>query len=306
VARKKTYVHFTRHALEGEDICTECGDNVLPHKAFDEEGGTPVYPTMWDRENLMQKREDLEADPDSGLDTWYCQWGVIRRNPAGSRFKAEWFVRNPVPKSVRGMRGFVTGDSAWKDTSTPGTGDYSWFWEVAQDRSGVTWVLDAFRTRTMTAKEGADAIVSMMQDLRRRGCSSTLVYQKAGETTWPSDVMAECNRQRIPYVEIPITVAGKTKFDRGLRMAGPAERGQIVFTHGVTEPLFKVFIDEIIHAPRWPHDDGWDGLANVFDPKVRARVSGEKNVQPYVINPLIAEGEEHPTMPSRSRYCGAF
>jgi hypothetical protein len=309
VMRTRSYRHYIRHCFEAVGtLCTECPETVEPHWAFDEEDGSALYPKMWDRDELISKREDLEADPDSGIDTFYCQYGVLRRNPKGTVFEADWFTQQKLPHNLRGMRGFVTGDSAWKDTTQPGTGDYSWFWEVAVDRHGVAWVIDSFRTRTMTAKEGADAIVTMLRDLRSRGCSATLVYQKVGEITWPGDVMAECRRARIPYVEAPVTVAGKSKWDRGLRLAGPAERGEIVFSSEIDEKLFKEFVAEITHAPRWPHDDGWDGLANIYDPKVRARVSAYSGHAPANVYSWGTDWnqEVETTQPSRSRYMQGF
>ena len=309
VMRTHSYRHYIRHCFEDRSkFCEECPETVEKHWAFDEDNGVALYPKMWDRQHILAKREDLEADPDSGLDTFYCQYGVLRRNPKGTVFVAEWFLRQKLPYSLRGMRGYVTGDSAWKDCSLPGSGDYSWFWEVAVDRNGIAFIVDTFRTRTMTAKEGADAIVAMLRDLRARGCSATLVYQKVGEITWPGDVMAECRRARIPYVEAPVTVSGKSKWDRGLRLAGPAERGEIVFSDEIDEQLFKVFIAEITHAPRWPHDDGWDGLANIYDPKVRAHVTASSSNAPVNIYPWGTSWDEEPEsiQPSRSRYIQGF
>lgn len=309
VMRTRSYRHYIRHCFEDRSkFCEECPETVEKHWAFDEDHGEALYPKMWDRQHILAKREDLEADPDSGLDTFYCQYGVLRRNPKGTVFVAEWFLRQKLPYSLRGMRGYVTGDSAWKDCSLPGSGDYSWFWEVAVDRNGIAWIIDSFRTRVMTAKEGADAIVAMLRDLRARGCSATLVYQKVGEITWPGDVMAECRRARIPYVEAPVTVSGKSKWDRGLRLAGPAERGEIVFSNEIDDRLYKEFIAEITHAPRWPHDDGWDGLANIYDPKVRAHVTATSSNAPVNIYPWGIAWDEEPELkqPSRSRYMQGF
>lgn len=301
IMKTKTYTHYIRHCWESEtEICEECPPNAIPHGKFDEDNGKALFPKMWDAKALHGKKAELLADPELGLETWYHQYGVVRRNPGTFQFQAEWFPRLDPPSSIRGLRGYVTGDSAWKDTTQPGVGDYSWFWQVVWDREGNLWVLDSFRSNKLTAKEGADQIVAMLQNLKRRGASATLVYQKVGETTWPGDVEAECRRLRVPYIPIPINIQGKSKWDRGLRLAGPAERGQIIFSSRVPEALYDIFIKEITNAPYWPNDDGWDGLANMFHPDVRTknikRLSAPEN--PW------ASLEPAPVEPRRSLYSG--
>jgi hypothetical protein len=256
-----------RHCLEDEN-----GKPVTtPHSE-----GTPILPTVWSRETLLQELEQYKIDPKRGEEDWWKQYMNVCMSPAGQKFEEDYFTRTWMPRLAGGIIfSFFAVDTATKDEQILMRGDYTVVLMCHFDSAGHLYLTDGVRSDRMKGMDLIEELISMQQRCQElHGIKvSNLVKEKVGEDTFFGWVKSEFNRARLPLTTLPVTVRGQgRKYVRIVEaLQHPAQALHIHFVESFPKNLHKVLVDEAIHLGQWSHDDVIDALSLSFHPDIRIK-----------------------------------
>lgn len=273
----ETYRVYVRHGLEHPTkACDadECSRSALPHKAADMKIGVALEPARMKRDDYARKLAECQIDPKQGQSYFWHEYMNIPFSPADRKFQPAWFVRiddSMIPGKMEPfapLTKYISIDSAWKDEEHPSGYDFTAIGVGGFDDFARLYILDIFRDRNWTVKQGMQVIVSAM---KLYGISH-VIYQKVGEQTWPGDLRDACRRAGIPLVPIILTRGGRgadSKFQHVLKSQGSFESGRVFFRKSVEN--FDDLVNEFCNLGRWTNDDMADMIGNFFDERVRAQ-----------------------------------
>lgn len=259
-------------------------DSIVRHCLEDDHGnpvsnptteGTPILPTVWSRELLLQELDQYRTDPKRGEEDWWKQYMNVCISPSGRKFEEEYFDQwlPSLPGGI--VFSCFLCDSANKDEQILMRGDFTVVYAVHYDTYGHLYVTDGLRSDRMKGQELIEELVSMHQRSKSdHGVSiTTFVKEKVGEDTFFGWVQAEFNRARLPMHTRPINVRGHgRKYVRIVEsLQHPAMARQIHFIEGFPRDIHRVIVDEAVHLGQWSHDDAIDALSLAFHPDVRIK-----------------------------------
>lgn len=280
-------------AMLGEDRGIEASADVKINTAFDSmvrhcledangkpvdnpvTEGSPILPTVWTRELLLQELDQYRTDPKRGEEDWWKQYMNVCISPAGRKFEEEYF--NTWLPSLPGgvVFSFFACDSANKDEQILMRGDFTVVYSCHFDAYGHLYLTDAIRSDRMKGRELIEELIAMHQRCKREhGISiTTFVKEKVGEDTFFGWIQAEFNRARLPMHTRPINVRGEgRKYVRIIEaLQHPAMGRQIHFVQSFPAKVHTVIVDEAIHLGQWSHDDAIDALSLAFHPDIRIK-----------------------------------
>lgn len=282
------YTTYTRHALEHvTNMCTidECARYSQPHKAPDFKNGTPLAPTLYNRAALDIKLREYEMDPKRGASMFYYQYMVLNFAPTDRKFRPEWFVKvddemvpgrqEPFPP----LNKWIALDSAWKDDEHPSGYDFTVVVVGGFDEHGRLYILDIFRSKDWTMKQGADHMITAMKAYG----ISRLITEKVGQVTFHTYMKDRCRQAGIPVQLITPKRGGanaKSKMDRIMAAQGYFEQGRVYFRKSVDN--FEDCVNEFCNLGRWTNDDIADAISDFFDEQVKVLAPPPEVNKPFV------------------------
>jgi hypothetical protein len=260
-----------RHCLEDTD-----GKPDFDH-------GTPILPTVWTRETLLQELDQYRSDAKRGEEDWWKQYMNVCISPAGRKFEPEyfstWLPSLPGPIIFSG----IAVDSATKDEQVLMRGDFTVAVVFHFDAYGHLYLTDGIRSDRMKGAELINSLISMSQKCAQTYgiMPSNFLKEKVGEDTFFGWVKAEYNRARLPLTTYPLAVRGQgRKYVRIIEaLQHPAMSRSIHFVRGFPEHLWSVIVDEATHLGQWSHDDAIDCLSLPFHPEVRVKPTSVSPVE---------------------------
>jgi phage terminase large subunit-like protein len=295
----ETYRIYVRHGLEHpEKMCDtdECSRFALPHKAPHMKVGLPVEPRRMNREDYSKKLAECQIDPKQGQSYFWHEYMNIPFSPTDRKYQPRWFNRvddSMIPggrEPFYPLQKYISIDSAWKEEEHPSGYDYTAIGVAGFDDLARLYILDIFRDKNWTIKQGCHVIV---QAMKAYGISH-VIYQKVSEMTWTGDLLDACRRANIPLIYIPLTRGGRgadSKTQHMLRPQNSFESGRVFFRKSCEN--FEDAVNEFCNIGRWTNDDIADMISNLFDDRVRALAprpkQPEDNIKPF-LRPMPFDG----------------
>lgn len=275
------YKTFVRHGLEGSKECDadECARYAQPHKAADLKSGQPLCPERMKREDYDRKLRECEIDPKTGVSFFYHEYMNIPFSPSDRRFQPRWFVQVDDASIPGGAPPFsplskwISVDSAWKEEEHPSGYDFTVIVVGGFDDQGRLYILDIFRNRHWTTKQGCEAIVTAMKSDEYGGISRVITEKVADNISWHDTLRTEARLRSAPLQLLSLTRGGggtmarRTKFERIEQSCqGPLEKGRVFFRR--KSENFDDAINEFCNLRRWTNDDIADAISMLFDERV--------------------------------------
>ena len=277
------YKVYARHGLEHPTKrCTtdECSRFAEPHNAPDFKAGLPVCPERMKREDYDRKLKECEIDPKMGVSFFYHEYMNIPFSPADRKFQPGWFKQVDDAMIPGGNPPFsplskwIAVDTAWKEAAHPSGYAFTVVAVGGFDDQGRLYVLDIFRNRHWTAKQGCEAIVTAMRSAEYGGISRVITEKVADNVSWHSTLYDQCRIANVPVQLITLTRGGggtlarRTKFERIEQACqGPMEMGRVFFRK--KSENFDDAVNEFCNLRRWTNDDIADAISMFFDERVR-------------------------------------
>ena len=291
------YKVYVRHALEhATKMCEidECARYTEPHKAPDFKNGTPIAPTLYDRKALDIKLREYEMDPKRGTGMFWYQYMVLGFAPTDRKFRPEWFVKvddGMIPgqnEPFYPLTKWISLDSAWKDDEHPAGYDFTVIVVGGFDDFGRLYILDTFRSKDWTMKQGTDAMVTAMKAYG----ISRVITEKVGQVTFHTYFKDRCRQAGIPVQLITPKRGGanaKSKMERIMAAQGYFEQGRVFWRRQAEN--HEDAVNEFCNLGRWTNDDIADAIANFFDEQVKVMAPIQTVQQPAsTYRPMPFEG----------------
>ena len=251
--------------------------------------GTPILPTVFSKEKLMQIMAQCSSNPAQGEGFFYREYQTMVQAPQDQKFLPAWFNTwidpQQMPPTVFSA---MTVDTALKDEQILFKGDNMVILVGHVDTYGNLYLTDGARSRAWRTEDFRKVLLSMADNPKNKNVQN-FIKEKIGEGTMFPMVRGWFNDARKPIVLHPLKVIGQGK--KYLRITealqGPAMARKIYFVKGqFPEEIHKVIIDELTHLGQWGHDDAADALALFFHPDVRiVPPTGNKGVWRDVVSP---------------------
>jgi phage terminase large subunit-like protein len=276
------YRVFVRHGLEATDKpCTmdECSRFAQPHNAPEFKAGVALEPKRMARSDYELKLKECEIDPRRGQSFFWHEYMNIPFSPTDRKFQPRWFVQLDDAQIPGGSPPFaplskwIAVDTAWKEEEHPSGYDFTVVVVGGFDDQGRLYILDIFRNRHWTTKQGCEAIVTAMKSEEYGGISRVITEKVADNISWHDTLRTEARLRSTPLQLIALTRGGggtlarRTKFERiEQAMQGPLEKGRVFFRR--KSENFDDMVNEFCNLRRWTNDDIADAVSMFFDERV--------------------------------------
>lgn len=280
-----SYKVYVRHGLEDpKKPCDqeECSKFSQPHNAPDLKVGVALCPERMKREDYDRKIRECEIDPKFGVSFFYHEYMNIPFSPSDRKFQPAWFKQVDDANIPGGgapfapLNKWISVDTAWKEEEHPSGHDYTVICVGGFDDQGRLYILDIFRDRHWTSKQGCEAIVTAMKSSEYGGISRVITEKVGDNVSWHGTLRDQCRLAATPLQLIMLTRGGggvmarRTKFERIEQATqGPMEMGRIFFRRQAEH--FDDAINEFCNLRRWTNDDIADAISMFFDERVVVR-----------------------------------